>query len=255
MRRRTFATIVLIVAALVAEAAAQPLAAQRTAGVQAVVIEPIPPPIANRYARLQARLQPSARAWLEQQARVRRADTTLNLPALETAIRSRFRILPESPAVDQAVFIVVMMMAAQSARDIPSVAAQVKRLRDAKQKVLRLMSDVQQERAGNPRGNPNLPCRTPLCQSLPDRAHEIASGAAGASHPIRLNAAGPLTWSRLGHIENQLAGASSDLDSFSEIEQLRLQSMMDQRTRIVQTLSTILKKIDATQDSIVASMR
>jgi hypothetical protein len=253
---RAFFTTVLMVGALVAaHTTAQPLPAQRSAGVQPIVVQPVPRPMANRYSRLQARLKPSARAWLEQQARIARGNTALNLPATETAIRSRFRVLPGSPAVDQGVFIVVMMMADQSARDIPGIAAQVNRLKDAKQKVVGLMSDVQQERAGNPRGNSDLPCRSTVCQSLAGRARAASDEAARAGHPIRLTTAEPLTYARLSQFETALGAATTDLDSFGEMEQLRLQMLMDQRAKYFETASNILKKIGQTDDGIVESMK
>jgi hypothetical protein len=252
---RIFAIVVLALAAVItAQAAPPPISTERSPS-SSTVVEPIPPPVVTRYARLQARLQPSARAWFAQQARAARGSITLNVPAIEAAIRSRFRILPDSPAVDQGVFIEVVMRTDQSARDGQTIAAQMNRLKDARQKVVGLISEVQRERAGNLRGNPDPPCRSPLCQSLPGRIRETSNEAAGAGHALRLSTSGSITWSRLGEIENQLNAASSDLDSFTQIEQLRLQMLMDRRSKFLETLSNILKKIDATDDSVVQSMK
>jgi hypothetical protein len=114
---------------------------------------------------------------------------------------------------------------------------------------------VQKETAANAGKSPAAPCGTPLCRSLQRRAGEITTAAANAGHPIRLDTSGPLTNSRLKQIEGDLSRASSDISSMSDMDQLQLQMLMDQRTKFVETLSNILKKISTTDDSIVQNLK
>jgi hypothetical protein len=45
------------------------------------------------------------------------------------------------------------------------------------------------------------------------------------------------------------------MNEMSEMTSLRLQMMMDRRSKFVETLSNIMKKISTTSDSIVQNMK
>ena len=59
-------------------------------------------------------------------------------------------------------------------------------------------------------------------------------------------------------IDDAIVGMKNDLDSMSELgetESLRLQMAMDRLSKLMSTLSNILKKISDTTDSIAANLK
>src|SRR5450755_4015717 len=55
-----------------------------------VEVRPLPPEMTQRFSVLHASLQPSAKAWVEQQARVEAQRPAPDLAELEAQIRTRF---------------------------------------------------------------------------------------------------------------------------------------------------------------------
>ena len=62
----------------------------------------------------------------------------------------------------------------------------------------------------------------------------------------------------LNELKNEIEGLKGKIDSMNEMSEmtsLRLQMMMDRRSKFVETLSNIMKKISTTSDSIVQNMK
>jgi hypothetical protein len=61
--------------------------------------------------------------------------------------------------------------------------------------------------------------------------------------------------SELKEVQDELKGKLDSMNEMSEMTSLRLQMMMDRRSKFIITLSNIMKKIGATQDTIVQNMK
>jgi hypothetical protein len=74
-----------------------------------IEIRPIPPELLRRFDPLHAALKPSAKAWVEQQAKIEAKRAKPDLNALRAAIRQRFASSrPDNAAVDTFAFLVLM---------------------------------------------------------------------------------------------------------------------------------------------------
>jgi len=61
--------------------------------------------------------------------------------------------------------------------------------------------------------------------------------------------------SQLKGIQQDLQGDLDSMNEMSEMTSMRLQMAMDRRSKFVETLSNVLKKIDETSDAIVQNMK
>jgi len=60
---------------------------------------------------------------------------------------------------------------------------------------------------------------------------------------------------RLLTAQDELKGKLDSMNEMSEMTSLRLQMMMDRRSKFISTLSNIMKKISTTQDSLVQNIK
>ena len=56
-------------------------------------------------------------------------------------------------------------------------------------------------------------------------------------------------------VQNNLKGQLDSMNEMSEMTSMRLQMAMDRRSKFVETLSNVMKKIDETQEAIVQNMK
>jgi hypothetical protein len=224
-------------------------------------VRPVPPEMTRRFAALQPRLQPSARAWVEQQARLEAQKSAPDVAGLEAAIRSRF--LPANPGSNpnlagsdiEAVAFLVMMQATNAMdKDLQQIMAEVQAMTDAKQKLRDLMNQLNKGVATGT-GKPDAPCLTPLCRSLASELRELATATAGLGHPVRLQAPANPTYANLRTLQGPLQQNLDSMNEMSEMTSLRLQMAMDRRSKFVETLSNIMKKLSDTSESIVQNMK
>jgi Arc/MetJ-type ribon-helix-helix transcriptional regulator len=90
--------------------------------------------------------------------------------------------------------------------------------------------------------------------------HESSPGI--ANEPIHSEAQRPMPYRPGGQVAEILTsvmdGLQEDLDGMNELSEmtsLRLQMLMDRRSKLIETLSNILKKIATTQDSLVQNLK
>ena len=83
------------------------------------------------------------------------------------------------------------------------------------------------------------------------------SGSADvAAVPTDLHPDGPITTEdQLRAIRDGLKDRLDSMSEMSEMTSLRLQMAMDRRSKFVETLSNIMKKIDSTQETIVQNLK
>jgi hypothetical protein len=158
----------------------------------------------------------------------------------------------------------VLMEAAKGAQeDLKAIMADVKAMNAAKQALRHLISQVQKDVVGN------FGCtdrRAPLDLS-PGLGSEEAYHSAPMPFPNVESSDGlklvPTDLFRgrletLAQLESVLENLKNRLDSMSEMGEmlsLRLQMAMDRRSKLMETLSNIMKKISSTESAIVQNLK
>ena len=265
MLRKLSAIIFALASCLTISAAAQISSTQQrqeSAAVQPQMqLREIPPEMARRVQTLHSKLQPSARGWVEQQAKLESQKQSPDAASIAAAARNRFPG-PNSGAssmhamdIDALVAIVMMQAASDAEKDLQNAMAQMQAATKAKQQVRQLMQQMQAEEAAMRSQIKNEYCQTVPCRELPSRLKELSAATATFPHPVRITAPADLTAANLSTLVNQL---KSDLDSMNEVSDMtsmRLQMLMDRRSKFIETLSNLMKKIDETSSSILQNIK
>jgi hypothetical protein len=218
-------------------------------------VKAIPPEMTRRFAELRPKLQPTASAWVNQQAHALAQKTAPDLPALEIAIRGRFadgNNLSDSD-IEAVAFIVMMEATNDMDKDLKAIMDDLKSMTAAKAKLRDLINQVNKDVANN--AEQDAPCLTPLCRSLPSQLSQLAAMTATLQKPVRLQVPPHVTFANLQSLESQLKQQLDSMNELSEMTSLRLQMMMDRRSKFISTLSNIMKKISATQDTLVQNLK
>ncbi|CAG1007014.1 hypothetical protein BURK1_03356 [Burkholderiales bacterium] len=211
---------------------------------QAAAAQPVPafPPGAIELeARLLARAGPQTRAWVRQEGAQRNAADAVSREAAMRSATERGRALGAAGGQDiEALAFLVLMEAAKSAReDLKAIMDGVKRINDAK-------ASASARRSAQPRAS---------IAGAGDRASVTpAPRPASGTTRVRIE---PRPLPR-GQIDSMIDKAKNDLDSLSEMgemESLRLQMAMDRLSRMMSTLSNLLKKVSDTASSITQNLK
>jgi hypothetical protein len=235
-------------------------------------VRPLAPEMTRRFSDLHASLQPSARSWVEQQARAEAQRPTPDLADLQTRIRSRFASslstaksstgqksasgqIPAGADVEAMAFIVLMQAANTSEQDLQNMMKEVRVTTAAKQQLRNLVDRVKREAATASQAAAKQPCRTAICQSLAGELKQLSAATAQSKHPVRLSLPENLTYGQLQQIVTQLDQDLNAMNEMSEQQQLELQMAMDRRSKLEQTLSNIMKKQQDTASNIVGNMK
>jgi hypothetical protein len=231
-----------------------------------MAIRPVPPEIEKRAQTLRASLQPSAKAWIDQQAQIEAKRPVPNPDALRSAIRQRFAdsfaekmsrgLGTVGAQIDvDAVVVIVMEQAAQdSAQDLQAQMQQMQAAMSEKQALRQLVDETQQAVAQMANAK-NAPCKTAFCQSLPSRLDELSRSSAGLPHPIHLQAPSKITGQQLSSLEAQLKQSLGSVSDVGDQMQLELQMFMDRRSKVLETLSNIEKSESDAQNAIVQNLK
>ena len=112
----------------------------------------VPPEITRRIEAFHSALQPSAKAWVDQQARLEAEKPAPDAPSIESAVSQRFPVLNSrgsGTAKDiNALVAMVMMQAVNDAEsDLQKMMAQMQATTKAKQLERDLISQLQSEEA------------------------------------------------------------------------------------------------------------
>ena len=223
-------------------------------------VRPVPPEMTLRFAALQPRLQPSAKAWVEQQARLEAQKSAPDVVGLGAAIRSRFSGSPGSKPnvtggdIEAMAFLVMMQATNDMDKDLQQIMAEVQAMTNAKQQLRALMNRLNKDVAASA-GKPDAPCVSPLCRSLTSDLKDLATTTASLRNPIRLQAPANPTYGNLRTLQGELQHSLDSMNEMSEMTSLRLQMTMDRRSKFIETLSNIMKKLSETSDSIVQNLK
>jgi hypothetical protein len=241
----------------------------------APALREIPQQMKIRAMATRAVLQPSAKDWIEQQARIEAKRPAPDVPALESAVRARFETRPRASAnsaaktntmapqpasnlagadVEELAFVVLMDATNDQDQDLQLVMNEVQAQTKAKQALRNALTKAQQDAALGQR-TPNAPCITPGCHSLEQDLNQVTSLTAQTQHPLRYTIPPQMTYTQLQQLAGKMNGdlnAMSDMDSQM---QTRLQLAQQQRTQILQAMSNIMRKMNDTSSAVISNLK
>ena len=235
-------------------------------------VRPLRPEMTQRFVALHGSLQPSAKAWVEQQARIEAQRPTPDLAELRTQIRARFSASlaggkPSSTGaspidipgndVEEMVFVVLMQATNDADLDLQQIMDQVKAQTAAKQRLRDLINRVNHDVASANTGAnmAKQPCRTGVCQSLPGELRQLSAATAQSKRPMRMAVPENLTYGQLPQVASQLNQELDSMNDLSTEQQLQMQMIMDRRSKLEEAISNIMKKLQDTSNSIVGNMK
>lgn len=262
-------------------------ASGQSSPLHSVEVQPLPPAAAQRLDSLYPRLQPSVRAWLQEQSRRQLSLPTVDPESVRSAARSRFAPPPKGPAaptlntpgarmttgkpglgpatqvgntgapvnlsemdIDALVQIVMTQCAKDSEADLKDLLSEMQRRQKQKAEMRALMEELRKERAAL--GAPDTPCASPACRALEGRFRALASQLPAQARP---NLQPVKTVGDLAGMEGKLKGALDTMSDLSEEQSLRLQQAMERRSKLLSTLSNLMKKQSSTSDAIIANLK
>ena len=128
-------------------------------------------------------------------------------------------------------------------------------LEKEKQALRQLLGQMQQEIAETKAGERSGACQTPFCRSLPARLGEMTSASAALPRPFHLRAPDNITYPQLSSLESQTDEALGSVSGMSSEQQIQIQTIMDQRTKLLEALSNLLKSMNDTSASVISNMK
>ncbi len=167
--------------------------------------------------------------------------------------------------IESLVFTVLMAAAKDADRDLELIMAGMKALTAAKQALRTIINKVGRDvavNAGQKDGSPRLNLRSGIGSPRAYRFFQMpfpdpqASGGVGYYASDLIPGEGPLeSLAQLETIQGFLQGELDSMSELSEMTSMRLQMAMDRRSKLMTTLSNVLKKMSDTHDSIVQNMK
>ena len=165
--------------------------------------------------------------------------------------------------IEQMAFVVLMDAVKSADQDLKMIMDEVKAITAAKNALRILISKVGRDVANNATqkdGAPPLDLSTGMGSEgayynaqmpVPDPESEPGVIFVPADLPN-----GPLvSVAQLRSIQDDLKGQLDSMSEMSEMTSLRLQMAMDRRSKFIETLSNIMKKIDSTADTLVQNLK
>ncbi|MGZ3297483.1 MAG: hypothetical protein ACXU8O_00595 [Asticcacaulis sp.] len=225
-------------------AAMTPLQTQRMAKVEAAASRPMPAGAADMQARLSPRLTPAGRAWIAQKAEAYRKGEIDEAQVRAEAAAHADVYWPVVGAtadgdIDALCFLVLMQASKSAQDDLKSIMAGVKSINNAKALQRQNLAAAQ----------------TASSSSSSSSAVSARNNMGGfQGNPSAYKPADDKKASLDAVADNM----KNDLDSMSEMgetESLRLQMAMDRLSKMMSTLSNILKKTSDTSQSITQNLK
>jgi hypothetical protein len=241
------------------------LAQQRTEAVSAqpqTKIPEVPAEMARRIAALQSAMQPSAKAWVEQQAHAESQKSTApDAPSIEAAVYNRFPALNtrgsavKAGDINALVAIVMMQTLNDSEKDLQNMMSQMQIITDAKQKLRDLLTQTQLEIKSNETTDAKDTCQTALCKSLPSTVGEISNATANLQKPVRILVPAKPTFADLRTLPAQFQANLDSLIDMSQAQQIKIQMLMDQRAKLIETMSNLMKTMSDSNSAIIQNIK
>ncbi|MEO8484812.1 MAG: hypothetical protein ABI585_00600 [Betaproteobacteria bacterium] len=198
-----------------------------------------PPGALETEARLLARVGPHAREWINQEAAREGAAGTISEEAARRAAAGYRDVAGRGGDIEALAFLVLMQAAKSAHEDLKVVMDDVKRINEAKASARQV--------APRPGGVVAKPHAGVSTVSPTPRTPSPAAQATTSAKPLpRMEFDRKLTAARND------PGAMSEM---GEMESLRLQMAMDRRSKLMSTLSNMLRKMSDTSKSVIQNLK
>jgi len=238
--------------------------------------QPLPAEMTNRQQALTRYLQPSARAWIDQEAYRLTKTEIVDEEGLRSAIRARFKrnqstfnrkansptnsekqgsLTSNDADIDMMAFVVLMQATSGMDRDLKDLMAEIKNLTAAKQKLRDLISKVNSDVVTHVGKADIQPCTSPVCKQYPSMSYEAATALKQIPNGGNLRTGIISTVGDLRATPKTLTDKLDSMNEISEMTTLRLQMLMDRRSKFISTLSNIMKSISTTKDTVVGNLK
>ena len=235
-----------------------------------VTITAPPEKVVRHAASLSSALQPTAKAWIDQQAKIEETRPAPDLGALRAAIHQRFSAslsrgktgrtavsgVTDNQVDIEAMALIVLMEATQDNQsDLQSVMEQMQKENEQKQQLRRLIDEINKAAAGLSANLKSQTCRSEFCNSLPAREAALNALSGSTGKPVRLQAQANPSFEQLTALKSQANDALNSMNDVSETQALELQMAMDRRSKLLEMMSNIEKAISDTDSSIVQNLK
>jgi DNA repair exonuclease SbcCD ATPase subunit len=221
-------------------------------------IRPIPPEMSRHFQAIYPKLQPSAKAWIDQQARMEAYRSSLDVAELNAAVRTRFANSNSNLSdmdIDAVVAIVMFELAQSDEKDLQNMMNQMQAANSQKQEIREFMDEIKRDELQNAKQNQRALCASALCKALPARLATLRAAAGKLPRPVNLPPPEPHTYGDLARIGAGLQNALDSTNEMSDELQIRLQMLMQRRTQALETISNIMKTTNDTSNAIIANLK
>jgi CRISPR/Cas system CSM-associated protein Csm2 small subunit len=176
--------------------------------------------------------------------------------------RSGLGLLTAGTDIAEVAFVVLMGATRDADQDLQDIMAGVRAVTNAKTQLRNLLARVQRDVAENVGASAGKLTFAADGLGNEDSYHHAGLPVVDAESggvrtvPTDLHPGGPVTTEdQLRAIRDDLRDRLDSMNAMSEMTSLRLQMAMDRRSKFVETLSNIMKKIDDTQETIVQNLK
>ena len=165
--------------------------------------------------------------------------------------------------IEQMAFVVMMDAVKSANQDLKMIMDEVKAITAAKNALRNLISRVNRDVANNAAqkdGGPPLGFSAGMGSEDAYHHAQMPVSDPESEHCLRFVPSdlynGPIvSVAQLRSIQDDLKGQLDSMSEMSEMTSLRLQMAMDRRSKFIETLSNIMKKIDSTSDTLVQNLK
>lgn len=181
---------------------------------------------------------------------------------LGRSIASGLGLLVAGADTAELAFVALMEATRDADQDLRDIMAELGAFTKAKARLREIIARVQHDIAENTGASDGPLTLGPDGLGGEERYHHAAlpvpeaSSAGGVrTVPTDLHPGLVRTWDQLLAIRANLQGDLDSMSEMSEMTSMRLQMAMDRRSKFVEALSNITKKIDSTQETIVQNLK
>ncbi len=202
------------------------------------------------FKKAMSSINPQHVAWVKKTAKTANernmTDADVKTEATNWAVLGNLN----SGDIEALCFLVMMQASKSSQEDLKAIMAKVKAINNQKQQQREMLSKMQQQQSLSQVQLDSFNLLKNKMIALqkhqnPDTVRYIKSGIV-RNQIVKVD------------VGRKIEAIKRDLDSMSEMgeeQQLKMQMYMDRRSKIMETLSNLMKKISDTQDEIIKNMK
>jgi flagellar hook-basal body complex protein FliE len=139
--------------------------------------------------------------------------------------------------------------------DLKKIMDGVKAINAQKDAIRSIMNEVNQQVAASGKASPATPCNTPFCRSLRARLSQVEAQAPPSRNVRRLQVRENPTFADLKAVQDDLKSKLDSMSEMSEADSMRLQMVMDRRSKLLEALSNLMKKTSDTSNSMISNIK